>query len=137
MSRSKYQRGRLNAKRKGDWRRRVNRLGRHIRWKGRRLAKTDEPFDVQVLWPRNVMSQNTAADVAEWVLQTPNRWWMRVEVHCEGPTGDAYIEAFDFDSGQQVTADELGDWRKERIEEAKANLNARHVWLEAFETGIH
>lgn len=135
--RSKHQGGRLNGRKKGAWRRRVNTLGRHIRWSGKRLAKTDEPFDDKVEWPRNLMSRNTAADVAEWVLQTPNRWWMRVAIYWTDNRGQERIEEFDFDTGQQMLADELGDWRVDRIEEAKAGLNPEHVWLETFETGVH
>lgn len=133
--RSKHQAGKLNGQRKGDWRGRLHRLGRHLKWRGRRLAKTEEPFDVQVTWPFNIMSKNTAADVAEWVLETPNRWWMTVEAHCDSP-GGAYIESAEFTTGQQVTALELAEWRKARVQEVESRVNANHLWLVTFETGI-
>lgn len=137
MSRSKHQNGRLNGKRKGDWRNRCNRLGRHLRWHGRRLSKTDEPFDMQVRWPRNVMAQNTAADVGEWVLQTPNRWWLVVTLYCRDANGGEYDKAFEYDTGQQCTAEELAEWRIECIEAAKEHVNTHHLWLETVELGIH
>lgn len=118
---------------------RCKRLGKMLCWVGKRYPGDDEDvYHQKVVWPTNLMHRDQMIDVVDWVLNTPNRWRLTVNLYMEDKLKNKYIDTFEYETSQQFTSEELSDWRYEKIKEARADnsVNMNNLIAETFEARI-
>jgi len=136
MARSKHKR-KVTGRQHLPFQKRARRLARHLTWHGKRLANdSDSHFHGGIRFNRLFMTDHDAQRASAWALESPQRWWIRATAYCRTEAGDDYRVDIEAETDQAQLADELAAWRRQLLEQAKAQCNPRHLVAEGYETGV-